>query len=52
METVDINDLRKDKAFQKLFKKHQKDFEDMKKRHQKQRDNIQKQQVKFLRHQF
>uniref|UniRef100_A0A914C2G2 Phosphoinositide phospholipase C n=1 Tax=Acrobeloides nanus TaxID=290746 RepID=A0A914C2G2_9BILA len=44
VETINVAELRKDKCFQKLSKKLQKDMEELKKRHQKQRDTIQKQQ--------
>lgn len=49
MDPIDIEDLRKDKAFLKITKKYQKEEEDMKKKHQKQRDSVQKQQVNWLR---
>lgn len=48
MESINLSDLRKDKCFQKQYKKQQKDIEDMKKRHQKQREVIQKQQVLII----
>ncbi|KAK0413694.1 hypothetical protein QR680_006946 [Steinernema hermaphroditum] len=44
IEAIDVQELKKDKAFIKLSKKFQKDIDDMKKRHQKQRDACQKQQ--------
>lgn len=43
-EPINLNDLRKDKIFQKLSKKIKKDLEEMRRRHQKSRDSIQKQQ--------
>ncbi|KAI6189843.1 Phosphoinositide phospholipase C [Aphelenchoides bicaudatus] len=43
-EPINLNDLRKDKSFQKLAKKMKKELEEMRRRHQKQRDSIQKQQ--------
>ncbi|VDL72105.1 unnamed protein product [Nippostrongylus brasiliensis] len=44
VEPIDVEELKKDKAFNKLLKKFQKDSEELKKKHQKQRDSIQKQQ--------
>ncbi|KAL3985634.1 Phosphatidylinositol-specific phospholipase C X domain family protein [Acanthocheilonema viteae] len=44
MEAINISDLKKDKCFQKLIRKFQKDMNELKKRHQKQRELIQKQQ--------
>uniref|UniRef100_A0A0R3RV04 1-phosphatidylinositol 4,5-bisphosphate phosphodiesterase n=1 Tax=Elaeophora elaphi TaxID=1147741 RepID=A0A0R3RV04_9BILA len=44
MEAIDISDLKKDKCFQKLIRKFQKDMNELKKRHQKQRGSVQKQQ--------
>ncbi|KHJ94135.1 Phosphatidylinositol-specific phospholipase C, Y domain protein [Oesophagostomum dentatum] len=44
VEPIEVEDLKKDKAFAKLLKKFQKESEDLKKKHQKQRDSIQKQQ--------
>ncbi|KAI6213623.1 Phosphoinositide phospholipase C [Aphelenchoides besseyi] len=41
-DPININDLRKDKAFQKLAKKLHKENEELRKRHQKARDSIQK----------
>lgn len=45
MEAINIGDLKKDKCFQKLVRKFQKDMNELKKRHQKQRESVQKQQV-------
>ncbi|CAJ0589563.1 unnamed protein product [Cylicocyclus nassatus] len=44
VEPIEVDDLKKDKAFIKLLKKFQKESDDLKKKHQKQRDSIQKQQ--------
>ncbi|CAB3397663.1 unnamed protein product [Caenorhabditis bovis] len=44
VDPIEVEDLRRDKAFLKLLKKFQKDLEDLRKKHQKQRDSIQKQQ--------
>ncbi|KAM3717071.1 1-phosphatidylinositol 4,5-bisphosphate phosphodiesterase beta-4 [Dirofilaria immitis] len=44
MEAINISDLKKDKCFQKLVRKFQKDMSELKKRHQKQRGSVQKQQ--------
>ncbi|VDN25903.1 unnamed protein product [Gongylonema pulchrum] len=44
VEAINLSDLKKDKCFQKLTRKLQKDVEELKKRHQKQRESIQKQQ--------
>ncbi|VDK63722.1 unnamed protein product [Onchocerca ochengi] len=44
MEAINISDLKKDKCFQKLVRKFQKDMNELKKRHQKQRGSVQKQQ--------
>lgn len=48
MEAINIGDLKKDKCFQKLVRKFQKDMNELKKRHQKQRGSVQKQQMKSL----
>lgn len=45
MEAINVSDLKKDKCFQKLVRKFQKDMNELKKRHQKQRESVQKQQV-------
>ncbi|CAP26692.2 Protein CBR-EGL-8 [Caenorhabditis briggsae] len=44
VDPIEVDDLRRDKAFAKLLKKFQKDLDDLRKKHQKQRDSIQKQQ--------
>ncbi|CAI5451191.1 unnamed protein product [Caenorhabditis angaria] len=44
VDPIEVEDLRRDKAFVKLLKKFQKDLEDLRKKHQKQRESIQKQQ--------
>ncbi|CAI2354285.1 unnamed protein product [Caenorhabditis sp. 36 PRJEB53466] len=44
VDPIEVDDLRRDKAFGKLLKKFQKDLDDLRKKHQKQRDSIQKQQ--------
>nr|CDJ83436.1 Phospholipase C and C2 calcium-dependent membrane targeting and Protein of unknown function DUF1154 domain containing protein [Haemonchus contortus] len=44
VEPIDVDELKKDKAFAKLLKRFQKDSEELKRKHQKQRDSIQKQQ--------
>uniref|UniRef100_A0A913HGF2 Phosphoinositide phospholipase C n=1 Tax=Strongyloides stercoralis TaxID=6248 RepID=A0A913HGF2_STRER len=44
IKIIDIEEIKKDKAFIKLMKKQQKDIEELKKKHGKQRDYIQKQQ--------
>jgi phosphatidylinositol phospholipase C beta len=41
-DPINLNDLRKDKSYQKLAKKMNKELDEMRKRHQKQRDSIQK----------
>lgn len=48
IEPVKIDDLRKDKSFLKLMKKHQKELEDFKKRHAKERAQIQKHQCNVI----
>ncbi|VDO56108.1 unnamed protein product [Haemonchus placei] len=48
VEPIDVDELKKDKAFAKLLKRFQKDSEELKRKHQKQRDSIQKQQVRSL----
>ncbi|CAJ0948306.1 unnamed protein product, partial [Mesorhabditis belari] len=44
VDPISVEELRRDKSFQKLMKKHQKDLEEMRKKHQKQGGNIRKQQ--------
>lgn len=48
MEPIKTEDLRKDKLFLKLLKRHQKDLDDLKKRHAKERAQIQKQQCNVI----
>lgn len=45
---IKIEDLRREKSFQKLLKKHQKELEEMKKRHQKERNAVQKAQCSSI----
>ncbi|CTQ86731.1 1-phosphatidylinositol 4,5-bisphosphate phosphodiesterase [Caenorhabditis elegans] len=44
VDPIEVDDLRRDKAFAKLLKRFQKELDDLRKKHQKQRDSIQKQQ--------
>ncbi len=48
MEPINLQDLKKDKGFQKLSKRLQKEMDEMRRRHQKQRESVQKTQVCLL----
>ena len=48
MDPIELEELRKDKAYLKVVKKYQKEEEELKKKHQKQRDSVQKQQVSLF----
>lgn len=44
VEAIKVDELRKDKSYVKMLKKHQKDLDELRKRHAKERTLIQKQQ--------